>query len=81
MLNRLDVQLVGPDGCFVLHGLRVRAAPGWHLETGSLADEAARGVRTPLAGQSGKRDVLACCSRNLHRFVESLPVAELRPTE
>ena len=76
-----DIQLVGPDGCFVLRGLRVRAAPGWHEKPGSLANEAARGVKTPLAGQSGLRDVLECCGKELRPFVESLPIAELRPAQ
>ena len=80
MMSRLGIQLVNPDGCFVLRGLRVRAAPGWHKEPGSLACEAATAVQTPLAGEAARDDCLACCGSKLREFVESLPDAELRPS-
>ena len=73
------IQLVGRDGCFMMDGVRVRAAPGWHEEQGSLADEADRGVRTPLAGEGARREVLGCCAPEHFELVASLPVAVVMP--
>tara|TARA_R110002072_G_scaffold93924_2_gene207979 strand:+ start:5782 stop:6024 length:243 start_codon:yes stop_codon:yes gene_type:complete len=79
MTNEFAMQLVGNDGCYVLHGLRVRAAPGCHDLPGSLEAEAEKGIRTPLDGQHGLKVVLSCCGARLHPFVKSLPIAEVEP--
>lgn len=68
------VQFVRPDGTYEIGGVRVRCAPG--VGRGSLCEEMARGIVTPLAPDS-RRDLLDCfCDRpDVVAFVDSLPEA------
>lgn len=68
------VQFVEPDGTYRLCGVRVRCAPG--NEDGSLIDEMARGVVTPLAPDS-RHELRAAFYRNAEalRFIDALPEA------
>lgn len=75
---RLVLRVIGSDGCYRVQGLRVRAARG--NGEGSLDDEMARGVVTPLHGDEGRRTCLGLCSGpDLRGFIRSLPVARPEP--
>ena len=84
MSNILGMQIIGRDGCYVLHGLRVRAAAGCRERDGqpvqgSVWDEMECGVTTPLAGDRALADVLSSVSREHRTHVKNLPIACLKP--
>ena len=68
------VQFVRPDGTYEVGGVRVRCAPG--VGVGSLREEMARGVATPIAPDS--RCELRDCfydQPDVAAFVDTLPEA------
>jgi len=73
---KVKVQLVGPDGCFFTHGVRVRCAPG--NGKGSLNDEFKRNQVTPLSDEAVRSEI-AGLSEGLREFTGSLPVVRLLP--
>lgn len=73
---RMRVQFIGRDGCYLLHGTRVRAAPG--NGRGSIYDEFERGITTPLAGEKERKTCLDLVgSADLKQFIGTLTLAKL----
>ena len=84
MISSLRMQVVGRDGCYVIDGLRVRAAAGCREANGepvpgSIWDEMERKVITPLAGRRALEDVRNGVSIEHKAYVHGLPVVELKP--
>lgn len=76
-MARIVLQFVDADGTFLLRGLRVRAAAGAGDLPGTLYDESARGVRTPLESEDARQLILGQVNAPLHEFVRALPVVRL----
>lgn len=71
MPSEIHFQLVEVDGCYIKHGMRVRAGPGNGM--GSLEDERERGIVTPLCSEHSRGVCLGLVGRDMKAFVRELP--------
>ncbi len=83
MSSSLRMQVIGRDGCYVMNGLRVRAAAGCRDRNGkpvpgSIWDEISRGVITPLAERKALADVRNGVSSEHKAYVRNLPIIQFR---
>jgi len=75
---KVKVQLVGADGCFFTHGVRIRCAPG--NGKGSIYDEFKRDHITPLSEEAVRNEIVGL-GEGLGEFIRSLPVVRLLPKD